>query len=673
MSPIAPQTGPGGARAIAARPRRRPGLKLLFVVAMLAGIAHPGDAAPRRMIVLGVDGMDPVLLGQYMTEGIVPNLARLAAQGGFQPLGTSIPPQSPVAWSNFITGMDPGGHGLFDFLHIERNTLEPFLSAARVEKSGFAPIPLGRWRIPLGTERTVLLRHGKAFWEYLDEAGIPVRLFQMPANYPPVPAGEAIAGMGTPDLRGTPGTFFYYTNDTTVQAGPVSGGVIRRLLGGRGMYTGELEGPPNTLLEGAPWASVSFELRIDPEHPVALIDFGTARALLNAGEWSDWLPVRFALVPGLVEVPGMVRVYLQRLSPQPALYITPVNINPADPAQPISHPAAYARELAEHAGLFYTEEMPEETKALTARVFTPQEFLRQTQIVVEERRRLFRHELEAFRRQPGDRFLFFYLSTVDQRHHMLGRETDPQHPFHDAATPPQLQAAMRETYAELDAFVGQAMAVAGDDTALIVMSDHGFAPFRRQAHLNAWLEQHGYLALENPLERDRHDWLSGIDWKRTRAFGIGLNALYINVRGRERDGIVPPAQRAALAREIAAGLLRWQDPAHGHAPVVTQAAVREDVYHGEHVASAPDVIVGYAWGYRASWATSTGKVAATLLEDNDEAWSGDHCMDSRAVPGVLLSNRALAPGPGELRDLPVTILRYFGVPAPEQMRGRSLL
>jgi predicted AlkP superfamily phosphohydrolase/phosphomutase len=219
--------------------------------------------------------------------------------------------------------------------------------------------------------------------------------------------------------------------------------------------------------------------------------------------------------------------------------------------------------------------------------------------------------------------------------------------------------------------VGLALAALDDGGVLLVLSDHGFAPFRRQAHLNAWLEQQGYLRLLDPARRAEHDWLGGIDWQRTRAFGIGLNSLYINVQGRERDGIVPPAERAALAREIAARLTQWRDPADGQ-PVVTQAVLREDVYHGAHLAQAPDVIVGYARGYRSSWATSTGQVAATLLEDNADAWSGDHCMDSRAVPGVLLSSLPLA-GPGGLQDVPVTILRYFDVAVPGHMLGRTLI
>jgi predicted AlkP superfamily phosphohydrolase/phosphomutase len=210
------------------------------------------------------------------------------------------------------------------------------------------------------------------------------------------------------------------------------------------------------------------------------------------------------------------------------------------------------------------------------------------------------------------------------------------------------------------------------DTTLVVMSDHGFAPFRRQAHLNAWLEQNGYLALKDPENRDSYEWLQGIDWSRTRAFAVGLNSLYINVRGRERYGIVPSAERAALAREIADRLKGWTD-GPGGPQVVSQPLLREEIYHGPHVDEAPDILVGYARGYRASWATTSGEVPAGLLIDNDDEWSGDHCMDARAVPGILLSNRPLKTNvPADLSDLTVSILASFGVNPPDQMKGTSV-
>ena len=183
---------------------------------LLAGLGTCGICAaggtPARMIILGVDGMDPKLLQQYMDEGRMPNLSRLAATGGFMPLQTSMPAQSPVAWSTFITGLDPGGHGIFDFLHLDRATLTPYMSTSRIHDASIT-VPVGRWRVPLGSQKIELLRRGTAFWELLENHGVRTRLFQMPANYPPVEtSGRAISGMGTPDLQGTSGVFTLFTD-----------------------------------------------------------------------------------------------------------------------------------------------------------------------------------------------------------------------------------------------------------------------------------------------------------------------------------------------------------------------------------------------------------------------------------------------------------------------------
>ena len=645
-----------------------------ILLLLILGLTQTATAdSARRMVVFGVDGMDPVLLKRFIDDGDLPNLERLAEQGSFMPLATSVPPQSPVAWSNFITGMDPGGHGIFDFIALDRETMLPYLSAARVEGGKREPLKIGRWRIPLSAEETVLMRDGRAFWEYLDEAGIPSTIFRVPVNYPPIAAGErSLSGMGTPDLRGTSGTFSFYTTNPAVKSEQVSGGEIVSVRPIGGMVSAELSGPPNAFLEGNPQTVAPFEVYPDMENPVALIEIGGRSVLLNTGEWSDWTSISFTMLPGLVEVPGMVRFYLRQVEPHLELYVSPVNIDPRDAAQPIAVPAEYAFELAESVGPFYTQEMPEDTKALSAHVLTPDEFLDQSGIVMTERQKLFREEIHRFRDQSGDRFLFFYLSSVDQRNHMLARQMDTEHPFYEDDTPKRLAEAMRTVYREVDAMVGWALETLHDDTAFVVMSDHGFAPFRRQANLNSWLEQNGYLALKNPAQRDQSEWLIGIDWSRTKAFAIGLNSLYINTRGRERNGIVAPEQRAALAREIAIRLGNWKDP-QNDAFVVTQPLVREDIYTGPHVDTAPDILVGYARGYRASWATGTGKVPAELLEDNDREWSGDHCMDSRTVPGVLLVNRPLQPGEASLRDLSGTILRYFGVEPPAVMRNRNLL
>ena len=201
------------------------GLLLLFAAALLPSCRRAGSDwhGKQKLIILGIDGMDPQLLKQLMHEGKMPNFSRLASQGSFRLLTTSIPPQSPVAWSNLITGMNAGGHGIFDFIHRDPKTLEPYFSASRVEgpKHG---IHLGNWVIPLGGGSAEQLRKGKAFWEILDQHGVPNSVFRIPANFPPVPAnGQTLSGMGTPDLRGTYGTFSFYTDDPAAETGAVEG------------------------------------------------------------------------------------------------------------------------------------------------------------------------------------------------------------------------------------------------------------------------------------------------------------------------------------------------------------------------------------------------------------------------------------------------------------------
>ena len=646
-------------------------LVLAFATGFALLLAHQGAAsADRRMVVLGIDGLDPELLQQFIDEGILPNFAALAQPGHFAKLGTTTPPQSPVAWSSFLTGMDPGGHGIFDFIALDRKKLLPYMSTARVEPSDWEPIEMGKWCIPLGAAETLQLRDGVAFFEILEEAGVPTTMFRVPANYPPVETdGYALSGMGTPDLRGTSGTFTFVTDDPGVEAGRVSGGVIQRAFVRDDRVVVKLEGPRNDFLCESPRATSEISVRIDPENDVAEVDTGLDRALLNVGEWSDWLAADFEMVPYLVGVRVMVRVYLQQLRPHFRLYVSPVNIDPRDPAQPISTPQEYSEELSEAAGPFYTQEMPEDTKALSAHVLEPGEFLTQSGLVLAERRKLLRHELQRFKTEQKRGLLFFYFSSIDQRSHMLWRQMDEKHPFHTKDAPKNLAEALRDSYVEFDTILGWTRAELDDATTLVVMSDHGFSSFRRQVNLNSWLEQNGYLALRDPEKRDDAEWLQGIDWAKTRAFAIGLNSLYINVRGREGHGAVPPWARQALATEIAAKLEAWVDPENGE-HVVTHAALREDVYHGKHVPSAPDLLVGYGRGYRASWGTTSGKVPALLLEDNDREWSGDHCMDARVVPGVLLSNRKLRSKQPHLQDLPVSILAAFGIDAPGQMKGR---
>jgi predicted AlkP superfamily phosphohydrolase/phosphomutase len=643
-----------------------------YLVAMGCVISFSALAeSSKRMVVLGIDGMDPRVLQEFMDKGLMPNLKRLASNGSFAALGTAVPPQSPVAWSSFITGMNPGGHGLFDFLALDRKTLQPYMSSVRLTTQlDWGTIPIGDWQLPIVIEQPQLLRKGKPFWEILGDHGVTTRIFQMPANYPPaaVQHAKVMSGMGTPDLRGTSGTFTLFTSDPRMKTGEVPGGEITRVAISNNNVITSLNGPANPFRAGSPPADVELHVKIDAKTAQASVAVGDVSVALKKGEWSDWVSVDIELIPSLISIDGMVRFYLQETEPFFRLYASPINIDPRSPAQPIASPAEYAHELAEHAGPFYTEEMPEDTKALSAGIFTPDEFIAQSGLVIDERSKLLEYELEQFNQIDGPAFLFFYFSTLDLRNHMLARQQDPTDPLRQASTPEHLTNAVQATYVEMDKMVGLALDSVAKDTAVIVMSDHGFSSFKTQVHLNRWLEQEGYLKLLDAGKRQQYKWLDGIDWSKTKAFAIGLNSLYINVAGREQQGIVPPAEREALAREIAAKLGAWIDEKSSQA-IVTQPLVREDIYAGPELPNAPDILVGYGSGFRASWATTSGETPEILLEPNSEEWSGDHCVDSRLVPGVLLANRPLIVEHPDLKDVTAAIVTLFGMEQPGQFEG----
>jgi predicted AlkP superfamily phosphohydrolase/phosphomutase len=195
---------------------------------------------------------------------------------------------------------------------------------------------------------------------------------------------------------------------------------------------------------------------------------------------------------------------------------------------------------------------------------------------------------------------------------------------------------------------------------LVAMSDHGFASWRRTFHLNAWLHQNGYLAVKDeslpPIEG-----LQNVDWSRTRAYGFGLSSLYVNLAGREKHGIVPPGQRAALMQEIAAGLTALVDPKTGQ-PAIAHAYQREATYSdlGQRELG-PDMVIGYVKRTRGSDESALGAVGREVLTDNDKPWSGDHIMDMPDVPGILATSRPLRKPAPNLRSLAAAILAEFGV------------
>jgi predicted AlkP superfamily phosphohydrolase/phosphomutase len=617
---------------------------LILLPAFLAGCGTPQSRANgKQLIVLGVDGMDPGFVERHWAD--LPNLARMRAHGSFSRLATTTPPQSPTAWSTFITGLDASAHGIFDFVHRDPATMQPFLSMSETTRPRFS-IPLGPYELPLVRSQVVLLRKGKAFWQTLGEHGIPATIVHMPVNYPPVDSGEGLAGMGTPDLRGTQGTFSYFTDDPGDMPRPVSGGVILRaeVAGGRAVL--RLKGPPNTLRLDQRAAAIKLIVDVDPVQPLARLSIGDSVAIVREGEWSDWLAADFPLVPYLVSVRGMVRVFAKQLHPRFEIYVSPVNADPSSPDLPVSTPSSFSRDISKRIGRFYTLGIPEDTSAMRQGVFDLPEFLSQSRLVLADELKLLDDSLDRFR----DGLLFFYFSSVDQNSHMLWG---------------QHEAELLKIYRGVDAAIGEVLR-RKPSAELMVMSDHGFASFDRWVDLNHWLHEEKLLALK-PASRNESP---EIDWERTKAYALGLNGLYVNLKGRERWGRIPNGTlRHALMERIRTALLALRDPANGRAPIETVVAT--DVT-GPNARIAPDLIVGYAPGYRVSWETGAGGLAGVTFGDNTDAWIADHCINAADVPGVLFTTSKAQPIEPALRDLPVSLLAFFDIAPEPGMTGHSI-
>jgi predicted AlkP superfamily phosphohydrolase/phosphomutase len=610
------------------------------------------------VIVIGLDGLEPKIVEPMLAAGELPNLARLRAQGGSARVATTSPAQTPVAWSSFATGANPGGHGIFDFIRRDPATYLPDIALNRYEqKNAFTP------------PRAVNLRRGTPVWELLSAAGIGSTVLRCPCSYPPDPVrGRLLSGMGVPDLRGGLGTGTFYSSAEGV-APRESESVVRLHADGTGAIATHLVGPRNPRDR----SDLRFDVTLDPDPAggrVLLRSAGSPRELeIRQGQWSDWLQVKFKL--GLLQsVRGIVRFLLVRTGPELELYASPIQFDPEAPLFPISSPPEYARDLAGHIGTFHTAGMIEDHTGLSNERFGEDAFLDQCEGVWREREAMMLHELGRF-----DSGLFYCLfDTPDRVQHMLWRFREPDHPANRGRAPsPEFARAIEEQYRRGDAVVGKALEFADDRTLLIALSDHGFGSFRRGVHLNTWLLDNGLLALRPGIRpgAEAGDLLRSVDWSRTKAYALGLSGIYLNLAGREAQGIVTPAEAGTLKAAIARGLRGLEDPGRGVA--IRGVLPREELYSGPYAQESPDLMVHCAEGYRISWGSSMGGIPEGLFEDNVKKWGGDHIVDPALVPGVLFLSRPFRGAGARLVDLAPTILAALGAPKGPAMEGSSLL
>jgi predicted AlkP superfamily phosphohydrolase/phosphomutase len=363
---------------------------------------------------------------------------------------------------------------------------------------------------------------------------------------------------------------------------------------------------------------------------------------------------------------GICRFLLRQLSPEVELYVSPVNIDPERPALPVSHPRVYSVYLAKRLGSFATLGLAEDTWALNEGVLDDSAFLRQCELYRGEREAMLFNALENTRQGC----VVCVFDTTDRVQHMFWRDRDAS-PGPRAEKASAFGGPIEAAYEQADDLVGRVMSRLGKRETLVVLSDHGFTAFRRGVNVNAWFRDNGYLALKPGAEGEA-EWLREVDWSRTRAYALGLGGIYLNLAGREAGGIVPAGEADALKQELIQRLTGLRDEATGEAAieiVFSTAAVNP----GPYLDVAPDLLVGYAPGYRASWDAVQGKVAGPVVEDNTKRWSGDHCVDPRRVPGVLFCNQPLEASSTSMIDIAPTVLALLGVEAPSYIEGRSLL
>lgn len=681
-------------------------LAFALVVSLAAGWVACGGSTPpekftQKVVILGFDGMDPNLTERWMREGRLPNFARLAEEGGFYRLGTSHSPESPTAWASFATGMNAGKHNIFDFLVRDTQTYMPDLGIVTKTPPEF----LFNY-FPIKRPAIQSLRGGTSFWVTAGQAGVRSSVLTVPVTFPPedVANGELLSGLPLPDVRGTIGTFYYFASDLSryEEGNTEMGGILKRLVFENDVATTEIVGPPDpvvkarqqkilqngTALSDADKAEFAdLAARADLRAPLtihwnrpekrATIEVQGKTVSLEEGQWSKWIEFEFR-VNFLVRIHGMAQLYLVKADQDLQLYVSPINWRPDKPPVPMSAPADFSAQLTERLGFFRTLGWAEATWPLNEDRIDEQAFMDDLYRAFDDRAQVMLNRLDARRWD----LLIGVSEATDRVQHMFWRFLDREHPMYDAAEAAKYGNAIERVYRRADQLVAEVRERLGDDVLLMVMSDHGFHSFRYAVNLNTWLVQEGFLAVkgERTAQKSMNEMFLGtgefwenIDWSRSKAYSLGLGQVYVNLKGREGEGIVSPGEEyRQVVDDLAARLRTLADPNTGQL-IVSNVYKRDEIYNGEFLQNAPDLQVGMTDGYRVSWQTTLGGSPPGLIYPNERKWSGDHCgFDYQGIPGMLLVNRPVTASTVDITDIAPTVLKYFGIAIPKDIDGKPL-
>jgi predicted AlkP superfamily phosphohydrolase/phosphomutase len=636
-----------------------------FLLRLIRGQKAYKKSKINKMVIVGLDGLEPTLVEKFMSEGKLPNFSKIKKEGTYERLQTTTPAISPVAWSSFMTGTNPSKHNIFDFLSRNPNNYLPDLSSARIGNPKRV-LSIGKYNIPLSKPEIRGLRKSLPFWNILGKNGIFSTILRVPITFPPEKfSGHLLSGMCAPDLKGSQGTFTFYTSDEENVKKRQEGITIPLTVEENKIET-HISGPENSLLKKEEELLLPLTITLDKEKEEACLQVSGHKFSLKKNTFSDWIRLTFR--PGLgMKIKAICKFYISQISPHFEMYLSPLNIDPEKPALPISHPFIYSVYLGKLLGSFITLGEANDTWALNEEVLSEEAFLEFTYANHQEWESMFFNALSKTKKG----LVTCVFETTDSIQHMFWRYLDEKHPALKSSPARMSRKVIEELYLKMDEMIGKIREKIDDKSILIVMSDHGFKSFRRGVNLNSWLYLNGYLSLkEGKTESD--EWFKDVDWEKTKAYALGLGGLYINQKRREAKGIVEPGEETkSLKAELAGKLNGLKDDENG-ATAINKIFDRDELPPGPYKENGPDFVIGYNDGYRVSWDSVTGKVNNIVFDDNQKAWSGDHCIDPRIVPGIFFCTQKINTNTPSIIDIAPTALELFGLEIPSHMDGRSL-
>lgn len=628
-------------------------------------VKYPAGTKKGRVVILGFDGVEPTIVDAMFQANELPNLAKLRKEGSYKRLTSAIPPQSPSAWSSFMTCKGTGAHGIYDFIIRDpaKQQPKPGFGTSEHVKLG----PDGKVQQPA---RFVGYRKGETFWKEADSQGLKCTSLMVPFAFPAddLAQGHMLCGLGVQDIRSTDSTYFSFS-DTYEKEERVSGGFLYPLNfeadTAKVMIPGARKAPSE-------YVQTPVEFTVDRVNRNVTIKTPGETVTVAKDEWSKWVRWSFDLSPSF-SVKAISRFYVLDAGEHVNVYMACLQYDPKAPYIRFSTPEGYSGELEDRYGLYKTIGWTYDTHALRKGALTEDAFLGDVAATMAWHERLTLDELD----RGGDMVLAAWTGT-DRVSHLFWRFRDPKHPLYTEEGAKKYGHAVEDTYKKMDEIVGKVMAKLAPDDLLMILSDHGFKSYRKGFSVNTWLVRNGYLTVKGQTDAatafttKEQDFLMGFDWSKSKAYSVGLGAIFLNLKGREGMGIVEKADAPRLAAEIREKLLALTDPDTGDK--IFDAIYTNEVFQGESASNAPDLQLGYADGYQSSKPTATGSAPEALFEVNDDKWSGEHASsDTAKTPGIFFSNKKIKTDTPRIIDLGVTALQYLGASVPADFEGEPLL